>query len=97
MLCCIRLCFVFMLIVNKIICRSIESNTVSTIIDDVNQFNVSTTMTTPTTTMMDAVLLTTTTESPARTFDICEYFETDNEIDVLKLRSHGITVVTKLF
>lgn len=85
----IRLCFVFVLMVNEIICRSIDSNTVPTIIDDANQMNV-------TSTMAD-VIMTTITEPPPRTFDICEHFNDQNEMDVLKLRDRGITVVTKLF
>lgn len=82
----IRLCFVFVLMVNEIICRSIDSNTVPTIIDDTNV----------TSTMAD-MMMTTTTELPPRTFDICEHFNDQNEMDVLKLRDRGITVVTKLF
>lgn len=78
----IRFCFVFMLIVNEIICRSI---------DEANRTNVNTTI--------DNVVITTTTtvEPTPRTFDICEYFNDKNEMDVLKLRDRGITVVTKLF
>lgn len=71
-----------MFIVNEIICRSI---------DVAKRTNSSTTID-------DVVITTTTTAEPTpRTFDICEYFDDKNEMDVLKLRDRGITVVTKLF
>lgn len=74
-------------------CRSVDSYTVSTIIDDANQSSVNTTMGD----ILMTTITTTTTEQPPRTFDICEYFEDQNELDVLKLRDRGITVVSKLF
>lgn len=77
-----RFCFVFIFIVNEIICRSI---------DVANRTNVSTTID-------NAVITTTATAEPTpRTFDICEYFDDKNEMDALRLRDRGITVVTKHF
>lgn len=82
----IRSCLIFMLSANAIICRSIKSNTVATIIDAANESNVT----------FDDMVLISSTEATPRTFDICEEFDDQNEFETLKLRDRGITVVMRL-
>lgn len=81
----IRSCIIIVLSVNEIISRSIESNTVPTIIDITNQSNATIGK------LFDA------TEPSPRQFDVCEYFDHHQESDGLRLRDRGITVVMKLF
>lgn len=82
----IQLYFVYMFISNEIICRSIDSKTVPTIIDVANQSND---------TMGNSLF--SSTETAPISFDICENFDYNDEIEELQLRGHGITVMTKLF
>lgn len=76
-------CFLFILSVNEIICRTVNLSTVSSI-DVTDQSNVSISNN-----VIDATETTTT-----RQFSICEHFHGSEN---LKLRDHGITVVMKLF
>ncbi|XP_031618154.1 uncharacterized protein LOC116337615 [Contarinia nasturtii] len=66
-------------------CRSVESNTVPTIIDAANQSNIT----------IENMVLSNSTEPTPRTFDICEYFVDQNELNTLKwLRQ--VTLLSKL-
>lgn len=80
-----RLFLVSLLSVSGISCRSIDSNTVPTIIDADHPSNI---------TLVDHI--TSTSEPTPRSFEICEYFD-EGESSAVKLRGKGITVVMKLF
>lgn len=84
----IRLCFIFVLCANEIICRSVELNTFSTVIDAASQSN---------NTMSNNLF--TSTEPTTRSFDICEEFEYRSDAESLKLRDRDfvVTVVMKVF
>lgn len=84
----IRTCFIVVLSANEIICRSVESSTMSNSIDAVNRPNIT----------LPNGLLNTTDPAP-RSFDICEKFENDNgdaESLILHDREFVVTVVMKL-
>lgn len=87
---CMQTCLIFILSVNEIVCRSVESDTMPTIVDAVNQ---------PNNTMSNR--LSSTTEPPPRSFDICEEFGSDDDGNGNSLKLHdrefAVTVVMEQF
>lgn len=96
---CTVCAIVLLLKTNDILSRSVDS---------VNDINIPSTMdvtdriqtmnltSNAVTTEKDLSILGTMFATP-RTFDICEKFGIENDIDLLGMRNRGVTVVTKLF
>lgn len=87
----IHMYLIFLFITHEILCRTIDSKTVPTVINVLNQSK----------TIMDYTLPNTTESATAastasNSLDICEYFDSSDGPD-FRFHEHGVTVIMRLF
>lgn len=93
----IQMYFVFVIfITHEIICRTIDSKTVPTVINVLNQSKTIMENNLPNTTESTANMPSSTTDS--NSLEICEYFDSiGGESDAFRFHEHGATVIMRLF
>lgn len=91
-----HMCLIFAILAHEIICRTIDSKTVPTVINALNQSKTTMENTTESSTTTTSTISSPSTSTASNSFDICEYFDTNDAPD-FRFHEHGVTVIMRLF